>query len=242
VTLKQYEELGEQFSQENLLNGYHHHRRLSLTGRYLRRLKPQRVLDVGCGDGVQARFLASPGQVVGLDLSLNRLRRALDVNPPPFQAMSADVSRLPFRDESFDAVVCGQLIEHLTAPDVALAEMARVLRPGGHVLIDTPSKTNVVDALFKLFLGKNATWGLYMDPTHVAFYDKSEVLGMLRRAGFDRITVRGAPTLRYNLPLLRRLTWRRRGWFVYRLADLVLGSIPVLRSWGAIQLFVARKP
>ncbi|MBH5334671.1 methyltransferase domain-containing protein [Streptomyces pactum] len=102
---------------------------------------PATVLDVGCGDG-SAMALALPllrgHRVVGVDWSRDALRRAATRLPA---VVRGDISGggLPFASGSADAVVFGEVIEHLVDPDAALDELRRVLRPGGHLLLSTPN-------------------------------------------------------------------------------------------------------
>ncbi len=92
-----------------------------------------RVLDVGCGS---SRLLgALPAHSVGLDLLVGKLRRARRFGRSLVQA---DAVGLPFRDGAFDAVVASQVVERLPPGGHALTEMARVLRPGGRLILATP--------------------------------------------------------------------------------------------------------
>ena len=99
-----------------------------------------RILDVGSGAGQIIRHLLATSrkstEIVGFDLSAEMLRRArerLKSDRPMF--VSADMRALPFRDESFDCVTCGYVLEYLPDPTPGLAEFARVLRPGGTILL-----------------------------------------------------------------------------------------------------------
>jgi len=98
------------------------------------------VLDVGSGAGQIASHLLkysdANAQVTCTDLSQPMLRRArtrLKSKLPGF--VTADLTRLPFADGSFDCVTCGYVLEHLADPEPGLAEMARVLEPGGRLLL-----------------------------------------------------------------------------------------------------------
>lgn len=99
-----------------------------------------RILDVGSGAGQIIRHLlktACPdAEIVGFDLSAEMLRRArerLSSDRPFFVA--ADMMQMPFRDNSFDCITCGYVLEHIPDPLPGLSEFARVLRPGGTVLL-----------------------------------------------------------------------------------------------------------
>jgi ubiquinone/menaquinone biosynthesis C-methylase UbiE len=98
------------------------------------------ILDAGCGNGRYTRFLlkyADPDAVItGFDISQNMLHRARDrVNSPRVGFLSADLTRLPYADATFDATVCGWVLEHLPDPRPGLRELTRVLRPGGKLLL-----------------------------------------------------------------------------------------------------------
>jgi len=96
-------------------------------------LRGGRILDVACGSGYGTAMLGA----VGVDVSLEALRYARR-HPAPYVA--ADAARLPFADAAFDAVVSFETIEHLADPDRFVAECARVLKPGGRLLVSTPNR------------------------------------------------------------------------------------------------------
>lgn len=100
------------------------------------------VLDCGCGPGtmtVQVAEIVAPGTVVGIDLeetqfAVGRERaRTRGVDNVRFE--QASIYELPFADSSFDAVYAHAVLYHLARPEAALAEMRRVLRPGGLIAV-----------------------------------------------------------------------------------------------------------
>ena len=104
-----------------------------------------RVLDVGCGDGQVARALAAAGcAVTGIDPTARNLEVARERGGGP-EYVEGAAGDLPFPDAHFDAVVACLVFEHIDDVDAAIAEVARVLRPGGlfafflnHPLLQTP--------------------------------------------------------------------------------------------------------
>jgi SAM-dependent methyltransferase len=91
-----------------------------------------RILDVACGTGYGTAMLGA----VGVDLSLEALRYA---RRHPARYVAADAARLPF-GRVFDTVVSFETIEHVVDPGRFVAECARVLRPGGSLLVSTPNR------------------------------------------------------------------------------------------------------
>ncbi len=103
------------------------------------------VLDAGCGEGYGCRLLAELGDArrcVGIDVDEHTVAAARSrygtLETVEFEA--GDVTSLPFDDASFDVVTCFETIEHVEAQQRAVAELARVLRPGGVLLISSPNR------------------------------------------------------------------------------------------------------
>jgi SAM-dependent methyltransferase len=88
---------------------------------------PHRVLDAGCGDGLFTRLIAAP-EVVGVDNAPAMVARARDRG---VDAREGDIQDLPFAAETFDVVVCNWTLYHLQDVARGVAELARVIRPGG---------------------------------------------------------------------------------------------------------------
>ena len=96
-----------------------------------------RVLDVCCGTGlVTAAATARGARTIGLDFSPAMLHQARHAHPE-LQFDEGDAEALPYAEDSFDVVVSNFGIHHVPRPDKALAEAARVLRPGGRVAFTT---------------------------------------------------------------------------------------------------------
>jgi 2-polyprenyl-6-hydroxyphenyl methylase/3-demethylubiquinone-9 3-methyltransferase len=97
------------------------------------------LLDMACGAGLLAPHLAGRGyRHLGVELSALSSAQAASHGVSVAQA---DVSALPFRSETFDVVVAGEILEHVEDLSAVLSEACRVLRPGGTLVIDTIAAT-----------------------------------------------------------------------------------------------------
>jgi SAM-dependent methyltransferase len=105
------------------------------------------VLDAGCGSGrvFQHRLSGRVRRVVGVDVT-DEPRGNANID----DAAKADLRALPFRGETFDLIVISHVAEHLTAPEPVFRELARVLRPGGRLLLLTPNRWHYVPLVARL--------------------------------------------------------------------------------------------
>jgi SAM-dependent methyltransferase len=134
-------------------------------------LPPGRVLDLGCGVGHSYSLLA-PRETVGVDIAPAALEGQ------ERDTVVADMRSLPFPDGSFDSVLSVQSIEHVPDPERVLAEVRRVVRPGGVAVFVTPNR---------LTFGRPDE---IIDPYHYVEYDAGQ-LASLCRGTFERVDVRG---------------------------------------------------
>lgn len=142
-----------------------------------------RVLDAGCGTGRMGRFLTDRGcSVVGVDLSPGMLAMARR-DHPDLEVHEASLTDLPFDDDSFDGVLFWYSLIHLPDDDVALAlaEAARVLRPGGHVLIGSQKGEGTFDVGAVL---RERGHDVELVRWHRG---PKELLDLLRGAGLERV-------------------------------------------------------
>lgn len=200
-------------------------------GRLPQSLDGLRVLEIGCGDGRLAVELGGRGahvvaadfSPVAVELAEERARREGLEN---VEARVEDIHALPDPDASFDVVVSCETIEHVPDPPAAVNELARVLRPGGTLLLTTPN-----------YLGP---MGLYR--------------GYLRLRG-RRYTEEGQPINRFTLAP-RTSWWIRRAGLDVQHSERAELHLPVpgrplqvldrpralVRLFGFRSLFEARKP
>lgn len=108
----------------------------------------KRILDAGCGSGRHCKYILrradADARLCAFDLSQRMLKRARRrFKTERIRFLAADLTRLPYADASFDAIICGWVLEHLPDPRPGLKELARVLQPGGKMLLMTTEDTVV---------------------------------------------------------------------------------------------------
>jgi SAM-dependent methyltransferase len=116
---------------ENLAHSFWRAQELTLFVRHKHLLEPP-VLDLGCGDGIFGRLAGFPPATIGVDYDVASLvaREAGDARV----GVRADASRLPFRSASIATCVSNSVLEHLPDLETCLAEVSRVVRPGGRFI------------------------------------------------------------------------------------------------------------
>jgi len=150
------------------------------------------VLDAGCGGGLVAAGLAKAGAtVVGLDLSVPSLAVADRAVPERFAPVAARLERLPLADGAVDAVVAADVLEHVGDLPAVVAELARVLAPGGLLLFDTVNRTPW--AWFVAIFGAERMVGLVPEGTHDwrLFIRPHELDRVMRQAGLEPVRLAG---------------------------------------------------
>jgi 2-polyprenyl-3-methyl-5-hydroxy-6-metoxy-1,4-benzoquinol methylase len=144
----------------------------------------KRVLDIGCSSGYLARPLVERGcTVVGIEQDEAAAEAARKVCT---EVLTGDVETmvLPFPPGSFDVVLCGDLIEHLSAPGQFLARVRPLLRDDGRLVLTTPNVANWAMRL-GLLLGRwRYTDRGILDSTHVHLFTRRTLVETLERAGF----------------------------------------------------------
>lgn len=141
----------------------------------------RRVLDLGCRFGALTRAYVEGNDVVGVDVDREALAEAAKLG---IETRWADVEEpLPFEDASFDVVAAGELIEHLRDPAALVAEIRRVLRPGGTFVGSVPNFFRLRNRLSML-----AGRPLDHDPTHLQIFAPRDVHALL--ADFEQVELR----------------------------------------------------
>lgn len=132
---------------------------------YFGDLNGKRVLDIGCGKGRFAKVLVDRyprASLVGFDLAEAMLRHV----PANVRACAGSMTQLPFRSGAFDCVYATESLEHAVDIETAVAEMCRVAKPGGRIVI----------------IDKNSQqWGRLQTPAWERWFGRKELEKLLRR-------------------------------------------------------------
>ncbi len=167
-----------------------------------------KVLEVGCGEGYGLSLLADKAdEYIAIDKFAPDLSRfAARLNNVHFIQM--DVPPLGFPDDTFDAIVSFQVIEHIEEDEALVKEMARVLKPGGKLILTTPNKNmsltrnpwhireyraTELAALLQIHFSEVTTNGVYGNEKVMNYYEKNKV-------SVQRITRFDVLNLQYRLP------------------------------------------
>jgi SAM-dependent methyltransferase len=133
----------------------------------------RQVLDLGCRDGALTQAYLNGNEVVGVDADQEALAEAAGLG---IETRWADLDQpLDLPDVSFDVVVAGELLEHLRDPEQLVAEVGRVLRPGGTFVASVPNAYRLKRRL-SFLLGRPPD----SDPTHLQMFSAADVRALLR--------------------------------------------------------------
>jgi SAM-dependent methyltransferase len=183
-----------------------------------------RILDLGCGTGELARYLAAAGlRVTGADISGEMLSRAVTADKHSavdWVQLDPGWIALPFEPRTFDAVVASSVLEYVDEPGSVLRECARVLRPGGALLLTVPDMRHPVrwaeqaaTVAVRLPLARSGLGGIPWLRGYLAYLRVSRQRHLLRwwHAAAERAGLCAAPATGEPWPSpLRVLAFRRQ--------------------------------
>jgi len=127
------------------LVSFFHLKRVEEIVKIVEKLKPKTLIEVACGDGFVLQEISkikNAPKLTGVEISEKRIERC---KSKPFKAeyILGDILKLPFKDNSFDAVVATEILEHIPNYQIAIAELNRIIKPGGHIIITFPNELNL---------------------------------------------------------------------------------------------------
>lgn len=227
----------------------------------LRLLDPQPddyFLDMGCGEGYLTLPLAfRVARSLGLDFAasaLSVLKNQVDF-PAHLTPVQSEGDHLPVVDGQMDKLLCNHVLEHVIDDDALLAEMYRILRPGGLILIGVPlafsHPTRLMLRLRRWLLPRSRTLQLekvqpgQLAPelvgkqSHIRFYSLSTLHDLLERNGFRVLRAEGVGLSMRGFPTLHRL-FHRTGW-LFKAATVLASLFPALGD-GILILAMKKNP
>lgn len=179
-------------------------------------LRPgERVLDVACGTGVIARLAAErvgpTGTVTAIDVAPDMIDVASATTAPGGAAIDwqvGDATSLPFDDGAYDAVLCQMGLMFIADRAAAVAEMRRVLTPGGRVVVNTPGPIQPPFVVLEQALVEHisADLGGFVRVVF-SMHDPDELAGLLRDAGLRDVTASASP-VQLRLPAPAEFLWQ----------------------------------
>jgi ubiquinone/menaquinone biosynthesis C-methylase UbiE len=193
-----------------------------------------RLLEIGSGLGHLVGQLEGLYATSAVDVNHWALVQSKSVAIHTFQQV-ASAEDLPFADGLFGVIVIKHVVEHLPHPEKAIAELGRVMAPGGALILATPNLASLSRP------SKGNQWIGYHDPTHISLKPPSEWLAMLKDAGFKlkRVFADGfwdAPYVPVIPKSLQKLLFGSLGGF-----QAISGVVFLPMRWGESIMVVAQK-
>lgn len=177
-----------------LVDGFH---KRVLSEQLLQHLAPEaRVIEIGCGTGRLTRHVLDTGiNVTGLDISSGMLRVARQrLRGNKVSLLSGSLDSLPFAADEFDAAYAILVLNLIPDLNGSLVELARVIKPGGHLLFNLPNLSSMYFAggLYVNLRGKTVTRN-QAGYRYSHWYHPGKVANMLDDAGFELLSIRPQP-------------------------------------------------
>lgn len=166
----------------NLLQRLWHHRKLEVVCNLIESANPKNILDVGCASGwflsqIAQRF--PKAKCIGIDVYKNAIQYGKK-RYPSLKFMVADAHSLPFPDDSFDVIVCTEVLEHVLKPEQVISEIKRVLRPNGIAIVEMDSGNFLFRAVWYWWTHlKKGVWR----NSHIHSFSTKKLEKMLRKGG-----------------------------------------------------------
>ncbi len=189
------------------------------------------ILEIGCGTGVFTQeFSRLVKKIIAIDLSQKMITLAKQRNPAVrFKVASAE--QLPFKQHSFDSIVCVNSFSYIADQQKALAEFQRVLKPKGKLLlIDMNLRC---PAYWIMYVTRHRRLKLFF--TRLLRSTPGKMQETLRENGFTVLKCRGGNFVPHGVGKLR-------AWLFFILLDRTLGRLPFLRNFGMRVFCAAQAP
>jgi len=235
----------EYYSYDVPANYYFNRKREKLIKSFIRKvisLNSINFLDVGCGDGYYLKFIEQNYKHVfsiGVDISSSQLKHAKRKIKVKSNLIVASATNLPFKDSSFEVVLCSEVVEHIPDVTSTLKELARVCK--SKLIISTPTLT----APFIRFelniakkLGRPGKWG----KTHIREFKQNEFLSLLINNNLRPILIKATPFIYFPLIFkLLSLLGLPFAKLLYVTDSIFTQLLPFLQRLGIVTVTICKK-
>ena len=141
------------------------------------------ILDIGCGEGQFSQFCAKHGaRIILADVDSEQMlkaeQRVRSENPRSLQCLVTNANPIPLESDSVDKIIAMEVLEHVEDPNVFVAELFRVARPGAQILISVPGTAS--EQLQKSL----APESYFLHPNHIRIFQPNEIESLLSHHGF----------------------------------------------------------
>lgn len=196
-------------------------KRLSKVRKIFADLNKIKILDVGCGDGTILAPFATKHDLYGVDIAESAVTAA---KARGIKAFQHDLEApLPFEPHAFDAVFCGETIEHYPDTDWLLSEINRVLKPGGLLALTYPNIRTLLGVLMLVFFDAPPMYAARYRAPHYRDFTLKTVKIALKNNQFEFVRAQGC------------------AFYVPRIGECAGGLASFIPSWSSCVLVQARK-
>ncbi len=193
-----------------------------------------RLLEIGSGLGHLVGQLENSFEAHAVDINHWALKESLQVADSTLHVASS-AEELPFADGMFGVVIIKHVVEHLPHPERAIAEIGRVIAPGGTLILATPNLASLLKPW------KGVRWIGYQDPTHIALKPPEDWLSLVRANRFQvqRVFADGfwdVPYIPVVPKIIQKLFFGSLGGF-----QAITGIVFLPMRWGESIMVVAKR-
>jgi SAM-dependent methyltransferase len=167
--------------------------RIELIVKVIKNIKPRKILDVGCGSGLALQKLDGIVKV-GVDLSTLALNKIKNEN---IDRICADAQHLPLKNNVFDTIICGDILEHIPNLNLAVFEIKRVMMSKAYLVVTLPYLIEVINYIYNLITGKG-----YLNIQHIHRHTLRGWRNIFERNGFQIVKASPILNLKYLIYIL----------------------------------------
>lgn len=225
------------------------------------KINPARILDVGCGGGVFVRELKKKFKIFGCDISL-KLILSIPGSKSDGNFLVCRAEKLPFKDKSFDLVLCSEVLEHIRDINSIISEINRILQENGYLIVTVPNLycydslegkfkivTRIINLIniFRRFFKKEEIYK-YGYNTHINKFTPKEWENILTENKFRLIFQRPIfispyiPKVFKRLKNLENFIYTKKIFFsLQEFLEEIFSRIPPFNKLGQLHLFLCKK-